>query len=213
MENKLRLIGLIFILIICITINTKAEQDSLIPPDAHPKAIKALKTLGPDRGALTLSSKVVAIIGVVSELSFDQKEINKNLKDLNATITDTEIKIAMSGDVLFDFDRWNIRKDAEIELKKVVKIINAYKSTEIIISGHTDSRGNKAYNHKLSLKRAQSVKDWIIKNSTLPGNSFGIFGYGKTKPIAPNQKKDGSDNPAGRQKNRRVEFIIKILKK
>lgn len=190
-----------------------AEQDLLIPPDAHEKAIQSLKKLGPGRGALKLSAKMVRIIGVVSAINMNTAEIKRDLKDLNAAVSDTEIRIAMAGDVLFDFDKWNIRQDAEAQLKKVINIIAASKSTEITISGHTDSKGSAEYNLKLSRQRAQAVKDWIVKNSSISESSVRISGYGETRPAAPNSKEDGSDNPEGRQKNRRVEFSIKILKK
>jgi len=188
-------------------------SQALIPSDAHQKAIEALKRLGGKRGALLISSKVVNIIGIASEIKFDIKKIKENLNNLKAKVTDTQIKIDLSGDVLFDFDKWNIREDAKAELKKVLSIIKAYKSTEIIISGHTDSKGSDEYNLNLSLKRANSVKEWFFKNSLLPSSSLKTFGYGEKKPIASNKKKDGSDNPEGRQKNRRVEFLIKITKK
>lgn len=190
-----------------------AEQDLLIPPAAHEKAIQSLKKLGPGRGALKLSAKMVRIIGVVSAINMNTAEIKRDLKDLNAAVSDTEIRIAMAGDVLFDFDKWNIRQDAEAQLKKVINIIAASKSTEITISGHTDSKGSAEYNLKLSRQRAQAVKDWIVKNSSISESSVRISGYGETRPAAPNSKEDGSDNPEGRQKNRRVEFSIKILKK
>lgn len=185
-------------------------SQALIPSGAHQKAIEALKCLGGKRGALPISFKVVNIIGVVSEIKFDMKKIKENLNILKAKVTDTQIKIDLSGDVLFDFDKCNIREDANIELQKVLSIIKAYKSTEIIISGYTDSKGSDEYNLKLSLKRANSVKEWFLKNSSLPSSSLKTFGYGEKKPIASNKKKDGSDNPEGRQKNRRVEFLIKI---
>lgn len=189
MKIKLLIITFLIFIFFFININANEYQNILIPPDAHNKAIQALKRLGPDRGALKISYKTVKIIGIVSKLKFDTKEIKKNLKDLNAKVTNTEIKIAMSGDVLFDFNKWNIRKDAEAELKKVIIIITAYKSPEIIISGHTDSKGTEEYNLKLSLKRAKSVKDWIVKNSSLSNNSFKIFGYGEKNPLFQTKKR------------------------
>lgn len=164
-------------------------SQALIPSGAHQKAIEALKCLGGKRGALPISFKVVNIIGVVSEIKFDMKKIKENLNILKAKVTDTQIKIDLSGDVLFDFDKCNIREDANIELQKVLSIIKAYKSTEIIISGHTDSKGSDEYNLKLSLKRANSVKEWFLINSSLPSSSLKTFGYGEKKPIASNKKR------------------------
>ena len=207
------LIAIFLAAFLCSAAGAQTEPGPSIPPDAQEKAMQALKKLGPDRGALKLSAKVVRIIGVVSEINMNTTAIQKDLKDLNATMSDTEIKIAMAGDVLFDFDKWNVRQDAENQLNKVIQIIAASKSTEITISGHTDSRGGEEYNLKLSRQRAESVRNWIVSHSAISESSLKISGYGETRPVAPNQKEDGADNPDGRQKNRRVEFSIKILKK
>ncbi len=209
---KFKNLLLIIVVILFLFSSISAQNDSEIPSIAHSKAIKALEKLGPNRGASKLSFKVLDIIGVASGLKIDVQKVKKNLEDLNAKVSDTQIEIALSGDVLFDFDKWDLREDALNSLKKIVAIIEAYKSTRIEISGHTDSKGKDEYNMKLSLKRAQSVRDWMIKNSSLKIGFFKIKGLGEKKPIAPNLKKDGSDNPQGRQKNRRVEFIIDRVK-
>jgi outer membrane protein OmpA-like peptidoglycan-associated protein len=77
------------------------------------------------------------------------------------------------------------------------------------IEGHTDGRGSPSYNQKLSERRARAVKDWLITREGLRKVSFHTQGFGATKPVAPNQKPDGSDDPEGCQKNRRVEIIVK----
>jgi OOP family OmpA-OmpF porin len=91
----------------------------------------------------------------------------------------------------------------------VGEIIKAYKSPNVTIAGHTDSKGAEDYNQKLSEKRAASVKSWLVKNAGINADIIKTIGYGESKPVAPNTKKDGSDNPEGRQKNRRVEILIK----
>ncbi len=78
-----------------------------------------------------------------------------------------------------------------------------------MISGHTDSKGSEEYNQKLSEKRAESVKKWLIENAGVNPKIIEISGYGESRPVAPNTNPDGSDNPEGRQKNRRVEIVIK----
>ena len=75
------------------------------------------------------------------------------------------------------------------------------------IEGHTDSIGSANYNQQLSERRASAVKDWLVSHSDLP-DSTPIKGYGKTRPVAPNTNPDGSDDPTGRQKNRRVEVVV-----
>jgi len=75
------------------------------------------------------------------------------------------------------------------------------------IGGHTDGKGGKEYNQKLSERRANSVKTWLLGHGA--SNEMKTQGFGDTKPVAPNTKPDGSDDPDGRQKNRRVEITIK----
>nr|MBC8344068.1 OmpA family protein [Bacteroidota bacterium] len=79
------------------------------------------------------------------------------------------------------------------------------------ISSHTDSKGTESYNERLSQRRAQSVVDYLIKNG-IEKERLQAKGYGENQPIAQNTNPDGSDNPMGRQKNRRTEFrVIGIL--
>jgi len=185
-------------------------EELVIPPEAHQKAIQALKALGPGRGAKKINYHMCKIERIVREIVVERKEIQSALKDLGAKVTDTEIQIELSGDVLFDFDKWNIRPDAEESLKKVAEVIKAYKSAKVVISGHTDSIGPEEYNQTLSERRAESVKNWLSENSGINPEIVETVGYGESKPVALNTNTDGSDNPAGRQENRRVEILVKI---
>ena len=76
----------------------------------------------------------------------------------------------------------------------------------ILITGHTDSKGSDAYNQRLSLARAQAVKNWFEAKGLQ--QNYQLEGLGATRPIAPNTHPDGSDNPEGRAQNRRVEIIV-----
>lgn len=79
------------------------------------------------------------------------------------------------------------------------------------VEGHTDAKGSDAYNQTLSEKRARTVRDWLAARGALPVDTP-IQGWGERRPIAPNLKPDGSDDPAGRQKNRRVEVTLDLCK-
>ncbi|MCP5104343.1 MAG: OmpA family protein [bacterium] len=186
-----------------------AEEEPVIPPGAHEKAVKAVKALGPGRGAVAIDYKVVKILGIVKGIKSKSEKIKAALKDLGARETETEFRIELSGDILFDFDKWDIRPVAEGTLRKVGDVINVSGSTQVMISGHTDAKGSDEYNQTLSEKRAESVKGWLIKNAGADAKIIKTVGYGETKPVAPNTKPDGSDNPDGRQKNRRVEITVK----
>jgi outer membrane protein OmpA-like peptidoglycan-associated protein len=76
------------------------------------------------------------------------------------------------------------------------------------IEGHTDAKGSDAYNQKLSERRAQSVRQWLVQKEGVDGSKMAPQGFGARKPVAPNNKPDGSDDPEGRQKNRRVEIVL-----
>jgi len=113
------------------------------------------------------------------------------------------------NNVFFDFDKFNLRPESFVELDRVVSFLNEYPNIEIEMSAHTDSKGADEYNMTLSDNRARSVMEYIISKG-ISKKRIISQGYGETKPVAENNNADGSDNPDGRQLNRRVEF--KILK-
>jgi outer membrane protein OmpA-like peptidoglycan-associated protein len=78
----------------------------------------------------------------------------------------------------------------------------------VTIEGHTDDKGPVDYNQRLSERRAAAVQRWLAGNGGLKGVAMKTRGWGATKPVAPNTRPDGSDDPAGRQRNRRVEIVI-----
>ena len=131
------------------------------------------------------------------------------LKELNADVTATEIKIDLAADVLFDFDKAAIKPQAEQALQNVVTVLKANPAAKVAIEGHTDGRGADAYNQTLSEQRALSVKQWLVSNGKVDGTNILTRGWGKTRPVAPNAKPDGSDDPEGRAKNRRVQIIVR----
>jgi len=184
------------------------EEEITIPPEAHQKAIQALKALGPERGALDITYKVLTIEGITRGLTARSEKIQAALKELGAEETETDYRIELPGDILFDFDKWTIRKDAEETLSKVGEVISAYEHPVSII-GHTDSKGSESYNLELSKNRAESVKQWLIDQAGIDSKRIETSGKGESEPVAPNTNPDGSDNPEGRQKNRRVEIRIR----
>jgi outer membrane protein OmpA-like peptidoglycan-associated protein len=122
--------------------------------------------------------------------------------------TSKEIRVAISADVLFDFDKAVIRPDAAEALQQVAKLIRGGNHGVVRIEGHTDSKGNAAYNMRLSEQRANAVQTWLAQNEGFSASTFSTVGFGATRPVAPNTEPDGTDNPAGRQRNRRVELVI-----
>ena len=114
--------------------------------------------------------------------------------------------ITLEDGILFDFGKSDIRPDAAQTLSKLATVLNDAKVPAAHIYGHTDSVSDEAFNQKLSEDRANAVKNELSKNGV--SATLDATGYGETKPVAPNENPDGSDNPAGRALNRRVEIYI-----
>lgn len=109
--------------------------------------------------------------------------------------------------IYFDFDKYTIRDESVVELNKLLVFLQKNPGMIVEISGHTDSRGSDDYNLKLSRNRAKAVVQWLKKRK-VASKRMQAEGYGETQPIAPNENPDGSDNPEGRQMNRRIELTI-----
>ena len=130
------------------------------------------------------------------------------LRDLHAEVTGQQIKVNLAADLLFDFDKAEIKPGAESTLDNVVTVLKASPGATLSVEGHTDGKGTDAYNVPLSEKRAVNVAQWLASRANLPAASVRTKGWGKSKPITANTKPDGSDDPDGRAKNRRVEIIV-----
>ena len=172
---------------------TRLEAQYKDPDDANVQAAA--------RAALP-KARVLDIIGVTSG-------IQGALKDLNAKVVGREIRIALSADVLFDFDSSTLRPAASGKLGEVAAVLKEYPKSPVSIEGHTDGKGTDSYNQALSERRAASVKRWLVDTGGIEAGRIDTKGFGKAKPIAPNTKPDGSDDPEGRQKNRRVEITVR----
>lgn len=104
-------------------------------------------------------------------------------------------------DILFDFNQATLRPETRETLSRIAGILLVSKGYRMSVEGHTDSVGTDEYNQKLSEKRADSVRDYLVK-AGLPEPTITTQGFGKTKPLVSN------DTAQGRQKNRRVEVVI-----
>jgi len=104
-------------------------------------------------------------------------------------------------DVLFDFDKSNVKPEAAAILDRLVAFMNENKDKKATLSGHTDSVGTEAYNQGLSERRVASVKAYIVKKG-IDGGRVSGQGFGESKPIADNKTREG------RAKNRRVEIKV-----
>lgn len=106
----------------------------------------------------------------------------------------------LEQDYLFDFNKFDIKKQYYPILDDIVKVMNENPTMKVQLEGHTDSVGSDAYNQKLSERRANAVKDYLVKKGKIKADRLTTKGFGEKKPIADNKTKEG------RAKNRRVEL-------
>ena len=174
--------------------------------------IAASATLGESQqGKISaVGGNQVDLVFPTKDLIFTVDDLAGKTKDLEVKETKTEIHIDLAADVLFDFDKSTLRPTARDALHQAASIIRANANGSTVrIDGYTDSKGSDPYNQRLSDLRAESVRNWFVTKEGLKDVSFATKGYGAKNPVAPNTKPDGSDDPDGRQKNRRVEITVK----
>ncbi len=121
-------------------------------------------------------------------------------------VSDDLLLVHFQSDVLFDVDSAIVKPQAQDALDDAAQVFQEYKKTAIIVQGHTDSTGTEEHNQALSERRAQSVVAYLTGKGIDP-NRMAPQGYGEGQPIASNDSTDG------RQKNRRVDLLLKAKAK
>ena len=153
---------------------------------------------------------VIAIMAfIMSATVAGALDLNKNLADtaemktMNASLKSVQNNY---GPIVF------VTGKADIDVSKCKKTLNViagivkkYPRFLVQLEGHTDNVGDKKSNMTLSQKRAEAVMAWLVKSGGVPSKNLKAKGFGDTKPIADNK------TPAGRNKNRRVDFNINKL--
>lgn len=130
------------------------------------------------------------------------REIQEQLPGAQVERVGEGIKLTLNENaVRFNLNESTLTTTAKTNLDKLVSVFKDYEDTDITIYGHTDSSGNDDYNMSLSVKRAESVKNYLVTKGIL-STRFKIVGMGETEPIDTNETKEGMAN------NRRVEFAI-----
>ena len=139
------------------------------------------------------------------------KELLQELDKINVESRESPsgIVIDFPAVMLFPFDRYDIKAEARESIRQLAQIVNKPKIAgyKILIYGYSDAIGDHAYNLYLSKQRATAVENEFVFNG-VHKSRMASKGFGDENPVAPNKNPDGSDNPAGRSKNRRVEIII-----
>ena len=145
----------------------------------------------------TVSAKPVPKAGKVG--TFPSIDAAKPVQSCGTVIT-------LEDSVLFDFGSSGLRSEASTTLSNLATVLKDSKAPKVQVQGHTDSVSDDASNQTLSEQRAKAVTEALTSNGVTA--SIESVGYGETRPVAPNENSDGSDNPAGRRLNRRVEVFV-----
>ena len=111
------------------------------------------------------------------------------------------LQFSLSGAVLFDFNRFDLKPEAKRQVTRIARKIENYPRYLIIVEGHTDGIGPDEKNRILSENRAGAVPD-CLKSAGLEKFAFEVRGYGRSRPVAANETMEG------RAKNRRVEIVL-----
>jgi OOP family OmpA-OmpF porin len=114
--------------------------------------------------------------------------------------------VVIQADALFDFDKSVLRPDGKKAIDDALAKIQGTDLEMVIATGHTDSIGTDQYNQRLSERRAEAVKQYLVSKG-IPASKVTTIGKGETQPVATNKTKEG------RQKNRRVDIEFKGVKK
>src|SRR5438105_14269349 len=117
-------------------------------------------------------------------LELQQKELDleKAQQEVQAQQSGRSLSMNLSGDVLFDYDKSLLKPEAEQALKKVAVVLSQFPESKVTVEGYTDSKGAKTTNMQLSRERAQSVKDWLVRNGGVLSANITTKGYGEQYP-------------------------------
>lgn len=143
-----------------------------------------------------------------SKANLDEQQLDFQLQPNKVAATEgTDLaKVLNIPIVYFDYDKWNIRQDAKIELEKVFTTMQEYPEVKLKIRAHTDSRGGDTYNKKLSERRAKATMDYLLAQG-INSKRLTSEGLGESEPVN-HCTNDVDCSEAEHQKNRRSEFII-----
>jgi outer membrane protein OmpA-like peptidoglycan-associated protein len=154
------------------------------------------------QGAIIGGAAGAVVGGVVGHYMDKQAEELAKIEGAKTERVGDEIRITWDSAILFDFDSAMLKAASQENIQKMAVVFNDYPDTDIIIAGHTDSRGAEDYNLKLSERRAISVQKFLVDMGVISAR-LETVGYGELRPVVSNE------TDAGRQDNRRVEIQIR----
>ncbi len=155
------------------------------------------------RGAVVGTVVGTATGAIIGAMMDKQERELRQIEGLDVTRTnEDELKVTVRNEILFDFDSYALRGTSRDELREMAEVFNRYNDTQIVVAGHTDSKGTAAYNERLSERRASAVSNYL-EDLGVRGSRLDAVGYGESRP------KSDNGSSSGRQRNRRVELYVR----
>ncbi len=187
---------------------SEAQRDDLIKQKNQVVLQAREKEISAKARAVAKAEKAVAkaerdLTAKEKELAAKQTKIQKlqdELSELKSKKTDRGLVVTL-GDVLFETGKSNLLPAAQKNIGKVANFLNNSPKRNVLIHGHTDSKGTDEYNLRLSQKRADAVRFALIQRNVASGRIHSQ-GFGESQPVSSNS------SASGRQQNRRVEITI-----
>jgi len=185
--------------------------------DSNKKVIQTLKSDANGKFNFDLSCEDSSFNAIGNKRTYEEDSQSFAVNSKNNK-EDIELKLSLKPEIdlfvllnlepiYFDFDKSNIRPDAEIELAKIIKYMKEFPKVKVDVRSHTDSRGRDAYNLGLSSRRNASTIKYLIESGGISANRITGKGYGETELT--NKCRNGVKcTKAEHQANRRSEFIV-----
>lgn len=170
-------------------------QEPAAPASAAASAVQAASA------AAAPAAPIAAVPALKKPATIEQLK-----KELRAVDSARGTTIDVPADTVFDFNQAGVRIEAAPTLEKLADLLRKM-NKPVLLTGHTDNKGNAGYDKTLSQYRATALKTALIQRG-IRGASIKTAGAGQQRPKAANTNPDGSDNPAGREANRRIEVLI-----
>jgi len=164
------------------------------------------QNVGTQARILDLVPTILDMYGESRDISAKAQETLQRSGDITWRQSGDNFILSVASDVLFDFDSTALSTRAQRSLTDMAELIARAPEGQILVVGHTDSKGSDRYNLNLSERRAKAVAAFLQKRGVAAAR-LRTEGRGKTEPVADNEI-GGADNPEGRAKNRRVEFVV-----
>jgi outer membrane protein OmpA-like peptidoglycan-associated protein len=188
---------IIFIYILSLAACSKTEKEKIDTSKDETMYLKEDENVDPQTRSKTEWSEVDVTSPIVKYEEIKSEEIE-------VRGTDSFSVYAVEERVLFDFDKAEIRNTGEEKLEEVINSVEKrHPDGEIAVRGYTDAIGSEAYNKQLAEERARAVAEYIKENSDVGGDQISVLAKGEENPVATNETEKG------RQKNRRVEIVVK----